>query len=143
VTQGARWIDLIAFLLQYRVPVTRTQILHSVESYRAALQEGGDVDAVGRTFEQDVERLGRLGVEIERLIPPEPSAGASAPAYRLRPGDFYLPYLELEPASTTAERPARPYGGLRMLKISRRDLGVLERATRRSRRNRSTGSSWG
>ena len=131
MTKGGRWLDLITFLLQYRVPVTREQILQSVEAYRAALQDGDDRDAVRRTFEQDVEQLGRLGVEIEVVTAAEQSAAGTTTTYRLRPGDFYLPYLELEPAPTTSERPARPYRGLRTLKISRKDLGVLERATRR------------
>jgi predicted DNA-binding transcriptional regulator YafY len=122
VTKADRWLDLIAYLLQHRVPVTREQILQAIEAYRDAPD--------GASLEQDMERLRRLGVDIE-AVPLPRSEGEPTPAYRLRPGDFYLPYLELEPAPTTAERPARPYRGLRTLKISRKDLDVLERATRR------------
>jgi predicted DNA-binding transcriptional regulator YafY len=131
VTKADRWLDLVTFLLQYRVPVTREQILQSVDAYRTGLQTAEDPDGVRRTFDQDVEQLGRLGVEIEVLTPAEQSEAELTTTYRLRPGDFYLPYLELEPAPTTSERPAQPYRGLRTLKISRKDLGVLERATRR------------
>jgi predicted DNA-binding transcriptional regulator YafY len=130
VTKATRWLDLIAFLLQHRYPVPEAQVLQSVEAYRAELDGGGDPGSVRRTFEQDRDRLARLGVAIETIALPAQSGGA-ATAYRLRPGDFYLPYLELEPAPTTAERPARPYRGLRTLKIARRDLAILDRATRR------------
>lgn len=122
MTKAGRWLDLLAYLLQHRVPVTEEQILQAVESYRDVLDTP--------TLEQDLERLALLGVEIEVVSFPRPEGGATR-AYRLQPGDFYLPYVELEPAPTTAERPARPYRGLRTLKISRKDLGVLERATRR------------
>jgi predicted DNA-binding transcriptional regulator YafY len=128
VNKAARWLDLIAYLLQHRTPLTEEQILQSVEAYQVELQRGSD--GARRRFQGDRERLAKLGVEIEQVAVPEQS-GAEAVAYRLRPGDFYLPYLELEPAPTTAERPARPYRGLRTLKISRQDLAILDRATRR------------
>lgn len=122
MTKARRWLDLIAFLLQHRIPVTEEQILQAIEAYRDAPDQ--------RTLELDLERLAHVGVEVEVGSVLRPDGGTTR-TYRLRPGDFYLPYLELEPAPTTAERPARPYRGLRTLKISRKDLGVLERATRR------------
>lgn len=130
MTRTDRWLDLIAFLLQHRVPVTEERVLRSVEAYRVALDGGTEPAAVRRQFAQDRDRLAKLGVVIETVRLPD-RRGTDATAYRLRPGDFYLPYLELEPAPTTAERPARPVRGLRTLKISRRDLAVLERATDR------------
>lgn len=130
MTRAERWLDLIAFLLQHRVPLTEDRILHAVEGYRLALDGGASPAAVRRLFEQDRNRLKKLGVGIETVGLPD-RGGTDVTAYRLRPGAFYLPYLELEPAPTTAERPARPIRELRTLKISRRDLAVLERATGR------------
>ena len=130
-SKAARWLDLLAFLLQHRFPVTREQILQSIGDYKADLETGSDPETVRRKFERDKDELRELGLRIETVPLPDQAGDEPATGYRLRPADFYLPYLELEPEPTVAERPARPYQGLRTLHISREDLDILDRATRR------------
>ena len=128
----ARWLDLIAFLLTHRMPVTREQIFEHVRGYlppgEAERESAAAADAARRAFERDKSALRALGIEIETLPIPgtagdEPNAG-----YLLRSRDFYLPYLELRGAR---DRGAKPYRELRTLEVSRADLQLLDRATAR------------
>src|ERR1044071_1843174 len=95
----SRWLDLIAFLLSHRFPVSREDIFGRVKGY-----EGDNAESVRRTFERDKDELRSLGIDIETV--PIPDAGGDEPAsgYRLRPAAFYLPYLELS-ETRTGERP--------------------------------------
>ncbi len=128
----ARWLDLIAFLLAHRLPVTREQIFEHVRGYLPRVERARESDSAAdtarRTFERDKAELRALGIEIETIeitvaAGDEPNAG-----YRLRPRSFYLPYLELR---GSGDRGARPYRDLRTLQVSRADLELLDRATAR------------
>jgi proteasome accessory factor B len=121
----ARWLDLLAYLLQHRYPVSRDQIFEAVSGYR----EGGDSErareSARRMFERDKAELRALGIDIS-------GPGGSGPVdepregYRLAPRDFYLPYLEL-----VSDPRARhhPYPSLRQVKVTREDMRRLDRAT--------------
>ena len=128
MTKAARWLDLIAYLLQHRYPVTREDIYEHVADYRASLEAADAGESLRRKFERDKDELRTLGIEIETVEVPgqagdEPSAG-----YRLRERSFYMPYLELTDAVAA---PAPPYQGLARLAVSQHDLSLLDRATRR------------
>ena len=134
-SKTTRWLDLIAFLLQHRFPVTREQIFEDVEGYRAvspAVPDTGEEagvrerESARRKFERDKDELRALGIKIETVEPPdadEPTLG-----YRLRAGDFYLPYLEIDGPHLVAER---PYAALASVRLSVGDLATLNRATQR------------
>jgi predicted DNA-binding transcriptional regulator YafY len=140
-TKTSRWLDLIAFLLSHRFPVTREDIFTNVNGYLdeppppdRGRGQGERVDESARKkFERDKDELRSLGIDIETLPIPDAAGDEPASGYRLRPGAFYLPYLELEPdlelepASTSIAD--RPYQGLARLKISQTDLEILDRAT--------------
>jgi len=135
MTKTARWLDLIAYLLQHRFPVTREDIYDHVADYRAALEAAtreGDraaAESLRRKFERDKDELRDLGIEIETVQLPSQAGDEPATGYRLRERAFYLPYLEL--AEGKAGQAARPYPGLARITVSRRDLSLLDRATRR------------
>ena len=119
VAKTARWLDLLAYLLHHRFPVSRAQIFGHVAGYRDQ-----DEESARRKFERDKAELKELGIVIESTVvkdadPPE--------GYRLRAAQVYLPYVEL------AEEPAadRPYRDLPRLPLSRSELAILDRATRR------------
>lgn len=114
----SRWLDLIAFLLSHRFPVTREEIFAKVAGY----DEG---ETTRRMFERDKDELRALGIEIETVPIPDAAGDEPASGYRLRPGAFYLPYLELH-EDRTADR---PYQGLKRIQVSRADLAMLDRAT--------------
>src|SRR4051812_12022701 len=79
----ARWLDLVAFLLHRRYPVTREQIFDSVAGYRPSgpvplsqlgegtgervgpgAKAGPDAESARRKFERDKDELRALGIEI-------------------------------------------------------------------------------
>ena len=124
----ARWLDLIAYLLLHRFPVTREEIFEHVTDYRAGGADAAARESVRRKFERDKDELRALGIEIETVTLPDHAGDEAAVGYRLRARDFYLPYLEL--AETKAPGP-HPYAGLAHIPVSKADLSLLDRATRR------------
>ena len=126
--KAARWLDLIAYLLQHRFAVTRDQIFEHVTDYREASETGTAEETVRRKFERVKDELRTLGVEIQTVQLQGTPGDEDAVGYRLSSGDFYLPYLELAEAETTAPR---PYRGLANIAVSKPDLALLDRATRR------------
>jgi predicted DNA-binding transcriptional regulator YafY len=124
----ARWLDLIAFLLQHRYPVVREELFRKVRGYLKEPEAATEVEreSARRMFERDKDELRALGIAIETVSVPGAAGDEPASAYRLRPGGFYLPYFELD----TAERAAGPYPELRHVRLSRNDIGILDRATR-------------
>lgn len=128
-SKTARWLDLIAFLLQHRYPVVREEIFRKVRGYGIDV-DGADVteaESARRKFERDKDELRALGVAIETVAVPGAAGDEPASAYRLRPSGFYLPYFELGEAARTD----KPYPDLRHIQLSRADIGILDRATRR------------
>jgi predicted DNA-binding transcriptional regulator YafY len=140
----ARWLDLVAFLLQRRFPVTREEVFEHVRGYGAAAPRGaGDKPQAGdaaadesarRKFERDKDELRALGIAIETVQLKDVAGDEPQSGYRLRPGGFYLPCLELTDAGERGPGggPVRGlYPGLARVPISRDELRVLDRATRR------------
>ncbi|HEX2780026.1 MAG TPA: hypothetical protein VHM30_11030, partial [Gemmatimonadaceae bacterium] len=86
-----RWIDLLTTLLSHNFPLTFLELARGVPQYLS----DGSVDAaepsptLKRMFERDKLELCNMGVPIETIG----EEGEEDIRYRLRPGDFYLPYL--------------------------------------------------
>jgi predicted DNA-binding transcriptional regulator YafY len=128
----ARWLDLVAFLLQHRFPVTREEVFEHVTGYTGAEEEKGTGEGARRKFERDKDELRALGIEIETVQLKDAAGDEPQTGYRLKPSGFYLPYLELVGADEKRrEGEKRPYPGLARIPISREELKVLDRATRR------------
>ena len=135
MSKSARWLDLVAFLLQHRFPVTREQIFESVAGYGPdgpAAREPADWDetqkeSARRKFERDKDELRALGIDIETRGLADAAGDEPATGYRLRAEGLYLPYLQID------ERPAdhRPYPSLRSIVLSYDELAMLDRATHR------------
>ncbi len=88
-----RWLDLIAFLVGRRFPVSHDQLVEGVAGYRIDLERGVDPESLRRKFERDKRELRELGIPLESV--PFSVDGQEATGYRLRGKDFYLPYLRL------------------------------------------------
>ena len=135
MSKAARWLDLVAFLLQYRFPVTREQIFEAVDGYgpegaharQPAEWDATQKESARRKFERDKDELRALGVDIETRGLADAAGDEPATGYRLRAEGLYLPYLQID------ERPVehRPYPSLRSIALSREELGLLDRATHR------------
>lgn len=139
--KAARWLDLLAFLLQHRFPVTREEIFRAVGEYREGA-EGADAatrEAVRRKFERDKDELRNLGVEIETVELPHSAGEESAAGYRLKERDFYLPYLEFRSAGAGERRATpKPYPSLFRIALTKSDVALLDRATRRVAAHKGT-----
>lgn len=132
VGKAERWLNLLAFLLDRRYPVTREEILSQVEDYKRDWVGGSDRtrESVRRKFERDKSELRTLGVVIEpdRTRVEADHADQEVEAYRLRPRDFYLPYLQL----VTELRPGSPGPyQLPTVSLSLDELAILRRAAER------------
>lgn len=127
----ARWLDLLAYLLQHRFPVTREQIYSHVEAYRADFDDdasAGARESLRRKFERDKDELRALGVEIETVSLLGQAGDEPTTGYKLREREFYLPYLELKEGKGAGER---PYPSLLRIPLAREEVALLDRATRR------------
>lgn len=119
-------MDVVAVLLSRHYGVTFEELRAEVPGYFA-----GAPESVRRAFERDKDELRALGVAIETVG----SAGDADTRYRLRPGDFYLPYLMLagERGLTAPRRlDAEGYRALAQREFSRDELGLLADAARRA-----------
>jgi predicted DNA-binding transcriptional regulator YafY len=131
VSKAERWLNLLAFLLDHRYPVTRKEILSQVEDYKRDWATGDQVrqESTRRKFERDKSELRQLGITIE----PERQKVSAAhsdqeiEAYRLKPADLYLPYLEL---SGKAPGKPRPYA-LPAISLKPDEFLTLRRAAER------------
>jgi len=119
-------MDLVAVLLSRHYGVTFEELRAEVPGY-----SDGAPESVRRSFERDKDELRALGVAIETVG----NVGDAATRYRLRPGDFYLPYLMLagERGLTSPKRlDAEGYRALAEREFSREELGLLADAARRA-----------
>ncbi len=91
-----RVLNLLALLLDTRVPLTRDQIVRDVAGYP------DQITAYRRAFERDKETLRGMGVPVTT----EPVGDGTEVGYRVRPDDYYLPDLGLTPEETAALRVA-------------------------------------
>ena len=123
-----RWLNLIAFLLDHRFPVTREEILSQVSDYKEDWNPGDAKrrESTRRKFERDKSDLKALGIAIEPLKQKVMAshAGQEVEAYLLKPRDFYLPYLEVATGGRAVRRPPHPYF-LPSVALDPSDLPVL------------------
>ncbi len=92
-TKPQRLLDLLAFLVGRRLPVSVEDIMEAVPAY-AEDREDGDETAhasVRRKFERDKDELRELGIPLETVT----YGPFEEEGYRLPRKDFYLPYLKL------------------------------------------------
>ena len=127
-----RWIDLLAALLRHHFPVSFEQLIREVPAY------GGDQsdDALRRMFERDKDELRGFGIPIES-VPSEENKNEIV-GYRLRPRDFYLPYLAVRAEDKSATTKARKvdrygYAGLPTLAFESEELAAVTDAAARAR----------
>lgn len=91
-----RVLNLLALLLDTRVPLTREELVREIDGYPP------QVSAYRRAFERDKETLRGMGVPITV----EPLGDGTEVGYRVRADDYYLPDLGLTEAETAALRVA-------------------------------------
>jgi proteasome accessory factor B len=91
-----RVLNLLALLLDTKVPLGRDEIVREVAGYPS------EITAYRRAFERDKETLRGMGVPVTT----EPIGESNDVGYRVRPDDYYLPDLGLTTEETAALRVA-------------------------------------
>jgi proteasome accessory factor B len=97
ISKVQRWLDLIAYLVGRRLPISVEDLLEGLPAYARDWKEGDDTAraSVRRKFERDKDELRAMGIPIE-TVPYTVGFGREAmEGYRISRRDFYLPYLRL------------------------------------------------
>lgn len=96
-TKLQRWLDIIAYLVGRRLPVSADELFRNVPAY--ARSWGSDDNtkrqSARRMFERDKDELRKLGIPIRTVAYQTPDDPDRVEGYILEPRDFYLPYLDL------------------------------------------------
>ncbi len=119
ISKTQRWLDLVAYLVGRRLPVSVGELMERVPAYARKWRTGSEKDqaSVRRMFERDKDELRALGVPIESVPVPSDESGEQD-AYRLGARDFFLPYLKL----------VRGARGVREAPVGRAAIGTIELA---------------
>jgi proteasome accessory factor B len=96
-TKLQRWLDIIAFLVGRRLPVSADELLLNVPAYAKRWASGDRKvqESARRGFERDKDELRRLGIPIRTVRYNTPDELDVQEGYRIDRRDFYLPYLAL------------------------------------------------
>lgn len=105
MTKLQRWLDVIAYLVGRRLPVSVEELSRHVPAYAGLASDDGKVQASARRmFERDKDELRRLGIPIQTVPYYTPDAPEVQEGYRIDRRDFYLPYMKLV-KQVTEEKP--------------------------------------
>src|SRR5690606_19020811 len=105
-----RWLDIIAYLVGRRLPVSADELMRAVPAYADgwASDDTTRHESVRRSFERDKDELRKLGIPIRTVTYNRADQPDVQEGYVIERRDFYLPYLKLvSEASGTAAYPAR------------------------------------
>ncbi len=114
ISKVQRWLDLIAYLVGRRLPVSVEDLMEGLPAYAREWTEGDETAraSVRRKFERDKDELRALGIPME-TVPYKVGFGQETlEGYRILRKDFYLPYLRLlaeeEGKGASGPRPGHP-----------------------------------
>lgn len=126
-----RWLDLIAYLVGHRYPVTVEQVFESVPAYHSPHEtdDKTELDSSRRKFERDKDELRELGIPIETVRFSLNDGMEQVEGYRLARRDFYLPYLRLI-GSEGGDRPRD--ADIDHVEVAPDDLAIVREATRQA-----------
>ena len=118
-----RWTDLLAALLRRQFPVTLEQLCAEVPDYAR-----GTGETLRRKFERDKDELRAFGIPIETVR----NSSGELLGYRLRPADFYLPYLATAGAPAPRKVNRDRFRALPTLTFEPEELFTLAQAANRA-----------
>lgn len=98
IDKTQRLLDVIAFLVGRRQPVTVDELLETVPAYAGKWVAGDETAraSVRRMFERDKDELREAGIPLETVpLPGSEAPPGGAEGYRLKTRDFFLPYLRV------------------------------------------------
>ena len=109
-TKLQRWLDLIAFLVARRLPVTIEQLMEGIPSYATKWNTEDEADraAARRMFERDKDELRKAGIPIRSITFSTNFGLEETIGYRIDRKDFYLPYLSVLRGEVSGEEADEP-----------------------------------
>ena len=112
ISKTQRWLDLIAFLVQRRYPVSIDQVMEGVPAYTPKWKSESERDreSVRRMFQRDKDELRALGMPLETLKYDIEYGTEKTEGYTLSSRDFYLPYLRIVGEESGERRKAKRAG---------------------------------
>ena len=131
-TKLQRHLDLIAYLVGRRTPVTVEELMENIEGYAEAWRTGEATrqDSARRMFERDKDDLRDAGIPLRSVRYSINYGADEIEGYEITRRDFYLPYLKLVAAqSHVGEYPDRSRAA--SVEIVREDAPVALEALRR------------
>jgi proteasome accessory factor B len=131
-TKLQRWLDIIAYLVGRRLPVSADELLRNVPAYaeRWASDDRKAQESARRGFERDKDELRRLGIPIRTVRYSTPDEPDVLEGYRIDRRDFYLPYLSLV-KQVSGRRPFADRARVGEVEISEDDAPLALDALRR------------
>lgn len=132
ITKLQRWLDLIAFLVGRRLPVSVEEIMEGIPAYAEKWVDGSDTDraSVRRTFERDKDELRKAGIPIESVAYHVNYGAEQVEGYTLKRRDFYLPYLKLVTGGAARAATSKQPYTLPEIQLSEPEADVAIRALR-------------
>jgi proteasome accessory factor B len=96
-TKLQRWLDIIAYLVGRRLPVSADELMRNVPAYAGRWESADDTtrESARRSFERDKDELRALGIPIRTVHYFTADHPDSLEGYLIDRRDFYLPYLKL------------------------------------------------
>jgi proteasome accessory factor B len=131
-TKLQRWLDIIAYLVGRRLPVSADELMRNVPAYTARWESDDPTqhESARRGFERDKDELRKLGIPIRTVKYNTRDEPEAQEGYVIERRDFYLPYLRL-----VQQTPAEPsYTGrsrVATVEIQERDAPLALDALRR------------
>ena len=97
ISKLQRWLDIIAYLVGRRLPVSADELMRGVPSYteRWSSDDATQRESARRSFERDKDELRRAGIPIRTVQYYTPDQPDVLEGYLIDRRDFYLPYLKL------------------------------------------------
>jgi proteasome accessory factor B len=131
-TKLQRWLDIIAYLVGRRLPVSADELLLNVPAYAERWRSGDRrrQESVRRTFERDKDELRQLGIPIRTVRYSTPDEPDVQDGYRIDRRDFYLPYLRLV-QQQGGSRPFRERSRVAEVEVTDADAPLALEALRR------------
>src|SRR5688500_14217515 len=107
ISKTQRWLDLIALLLNRKVPLSVEEILERVPAYAKSWSVGDKTsrDTVRRMFERDKDELRAAGIAIESIDRSTSFGNEIVQGYSIAGRDFYLPNLRILDGEQPASAP--------------------------------------
>ena len=131
-TKLQRHLDLIAYLVGRRLPVTVDELMERIPAYAEKWNAGDRTsqDSARRMFERDKDELRDLGIPLKTVPYSMDYGRTELEGYAIERRDFYLPYLKLVRTSETDQSyPERSRAA--QLEIYEEDAPVALEALRR------------